>query len=167
MGSIRAVDMHASGEAVVAVGLGRFAYIFDTKKRSRASLVGKVYLKQKLNAVLFSSEEKAGPKDDDDRSGNDSDATGELDDGLAEGDDEVQEGFSSDEGANDGDDELPTAADEDGKTPKAKAKKAVRRKKKRTASAMAEAGEAAADGEEDTTAATPARRRKKRKDTAA
>jgi len=167
MGSIRSVGIHASGEAVVAVGLGRFAYVFETKKRSRASLVNKVYLKQKLTSVLFSSEDRAVPKDDGDQSGNESDVTGVADgDAVADGDDdEVQEGFSSDEEGNDGDDEKAHAAGEgeDSKSPKAKAKKIVRRKKKRKASdAVGEAGEASADGEEDATDTKPAKKKKKK-----
>jgi len=171
MGSIRAVDVHTSGEAVVAVGLGRFAYVFETKKRSRASLLGKVYLKQKLNTVLFSTEERAGSKDDGDQSGNESDATGDLDGALPDADaDEVQEGFSSDEEGNDGDDENPLAAGdgESNKSPKAKAKKVLRRKKKRKASsAVDETGEASADDKEASTTAKPVRRQKKRKASAA
>lgn len=162
MGSIRAVDTHASGEAIVAVGLGRFAYVFETKKRSRASLLGKVYLKQKLNAVLFSSEERATPKDDGEQSGNESDATGDLEDGLAEGDDEVQEGFSSDEEGNDGDGEAETTI-----TPKAKAKKTVKRKKKRKAASGTEVAEADAGDEDDGADIKPVRRLKKRKASAA
>jgi hypothetical protein len=170
MGSIRAVDVHTSGEAVVAVGLGRFAYVFETKKRSRASLLSKVYLKQKLNTVLFSTEDRAGSKDDGDQSGNESDATGDLDGALPDDDDEVQEGFSSDEEGNDGDDENPLAAGdgESNKSPKAKAKKVLRRKKKRKASsAVDETGEASADDKEASTAAKPVRRLKKRKASAA
>jgi len=145
MGSIRALDVHASGEAIVAVGLGRFAYIFESKKRSKASLVGKVYLKQKLCSVLFSSEERAVPKDGHE-SDEDSDATGCRDEGDIEGpdDDEVQEGFSDDEAA---DAEAEAA-------PRAKA--ALKKKRRRKVSVEEKT-------EEEAEAPAPALRKKKKR----
>eukprot|EP00448_Togula_jolla_P008738 CAMPEP_0170594372 /NCGR_PEP_ID=MMETSP0224-20130122/13962_1 /TAXON_ID=285029 /ORGANISM="Togula jolla, Strain CCCM 725" /LENGTH=517 /DNA_ID=CAMNT_0010918419 /DNA_START=79 /DNA_END=1629 /DNA_ORIENTATION=+ len=99
MGSIRAVDVHSSGDAVVAVGLGRFAYLFSTRKKP---MVSKVYLKQKLCSCLFSSEEPAKEASDDENSeeeaAEDGEAEAEEHNDNAEND-EVQEGFSSDEDA--------------------------------------------------------------------
>eukprot|EP00446_Apocalathium_sp_SHHI-4_P044226 CAMPEP_0177403878 /NCGR_PEP_ID=MMETSP0368-20130122/61099_1 /TAXON_ID=447022 ORGANISM="Scrippsiella hangoei-like, Strain SHHI-4" /NCGR_SAMPLE_ID=MMETSP0368 /ASSEMBLY_ACC=CAM_ASM_000363 /LENGTH=603 /DNA_ID=CAMNT_0018871917 /DNA_START=38 /DNA_END=1848 /DNA_ORIENTATION=- len=111
MGAIRSVDVHDDGSVLAAVGLGRFAYVFATKKRK---MVCKVYLKQKLCSILLSAEpynaaKGADPADDEDDDGEvtgeekDGDAAGE---GAGEGDiapedkDEVQEGFSDDD--NDG-----------------------------------------------------------------
>lgn len=75
MGSIRSVDVHCSGEALVAVGLGRFAYVFQTGKRSRIGPSSKVYLKQKLCSVLFSSEAAVASKEENGaESGEESDA---------------------------------------------------------------------------------------------
>lgn len=155
MGSIRAVDIHASGEAVVSVGLGRFAHLFETKKRSKASLVSKVYLKQKLCSVLFSSEEKVASKDDGlDLSDVETDATGGLDDDdLADGpaNDEVQEGFS-DDGEEGGDEAAENAAS---------AKKPKRKKRRRSMTTTAEAAQAT--GEQEATSAPDAGTRKKKK----
>jgi len=142
MGSIRAVDVHASGEAVVAVGLGRFAYVFETKKRSRASMVGKVYLKQKLCCVLLSSEDRAVPKDGHE-SGEDSDATGCRDGpDVADGpdNDEVQEGFSDD------DDAEATGADADAEAEAAPHTKAPGKKKRRRRESVEVEAEAAEPG---------------------
>lgn len=157
MGSIRALDVHASGEAVVAVGLGRFAYIFETKNRAKASLIGKVYLKQKLCCVLFSNEDRAVPKDgkgDDE----DSDATGCQDEPEVDGpdDDEVQEGFSDDEDA-----EADVEADAEAEAePRAKAAGKKKRRRK-----TAEVEVEAEDEQEAPAAAQPAglRRKKKRR----
>lgn len=153
MGSIRAVDVHTSGEALVAVGLGRFAYVYESKKRSTASLVGKVYLKQKLCSVLFSSEARVGDKNEDE--GEDdagSDADGDRD-GVAgdpgPDDDQVLEGFSDDE---------PDAA----KAVKPVAAGGKKKKKRRVASADAPEATDAAEEEEPTPSAG-AKRLKKRK----
>eukprot|EP00929_Paragymnodinium_shiwhaense_P058603 TRINITY_DN29356_c0_g1_i1.p1 TRINITY_DN29356_c0_g1~~TRINITY_DN29356_c0_g1_i1.p1 ORF type:complete len:532 (+),score=157.57 TRINITY_DN29356_c0_g1_i1:120-1715(+) len=102
MGSIRAVDVHCSGDALAAVGIGRHAYIFNVRKKKMSS---KVYLKQKLCSVLWSSEEDLSKKDEsDDEEASDVDKDGSEDD-AAGSNDEVKEGFSSDEeaGAGDGD----------------------------------------------------------------
>lgn len=109
MGSIRDLDVHCSGEAVVAVGLGRFAYVFDPRKKLVQS---KVYLKQKLNCVLFSSEARAKPPSKEEQEEGeeevgeddeveDGDITGaeEIDDREAPAGDEVAEGFSDEEAA--------------------------------------------------------------------
>lgn len=103
-GSIRAMDVHATGETLVAVGLGRFAYVFETRKRR---MVSKVYLKQKLCAVLMSSEERQAPKgdasdDEDEEAEADEAAEGTEEPHIAE--DKVIEGFSDDEGEGGGDD---------------------------------------------------------------
>merc|ERR1719203_1426779 len=63
MGSIRALEVHQSGEALVAAGLGRFAYVFETRKRL---MVSKVFMKQMLTAVLISGEERKGAEKSDD-----------------------------------------------------------------------------------------------------
>jgi len=87
-GSIRDVQVHPGGEVLVAVGLGRFAYIFSTKKRD---MLSKVYLKQKLKCVLFSEEKAVVPdseNEDDDSEGADN-PDGPLHD-------ELEEGFSDD-----------------------------------------------------------------------
>lgn len=87
MGSIRSMDAHASGDAIAAVGLGRFAFIFDPRKKKMTS---KVYLKQKLCSVLFSSEAKVQKDESDEEDKEDAEGPAE---------DEVQVGFSDDEGA--------------------------------------------------------------------
>lgn len=160
MGSIRALDVHAGGEAVVAVGLGRFAYIFETTKRSRASMVGKVYLKQKLCSVLLSSEERAGPKDGKE-SDDGSDATGCRDGAdAADGpdDDEVQEGFSDDEDAE------VSGRDADAEAEAAPKQKGTKRKKlkRRRVSAEVEAKDGAHEVS-GSAKATGLRRKKKRR----
>lgn len=108
MGSVRAVEVHKSGDVVVAVGLGRFAHVFDLRKR-RQKLLSKVYLKQKLCSVLVSAEERvrpAGGSDDEDAASDAaSDATGGVEEPVDEvkaeephrPTDEIQEGFTSDE----------------------------------------------------------------------
>jgi len=53
-GSIRDIDFHPSIPAISAVGLDRFLHLFDTK--TRKSII-KIYLKQRLNKVLFSQYE--------------------------------------------------------------------------------------------------------------
>lgn len=101
MGSIRSIDAHASGDAIAAVGLGRYAYIFDPRKKK---MTNKVYLKQKLCSVLFSSEAKLQKDESDEEDKED-------EEGPAE--DEVQVGFSDDEGAAPQDEgDAATAADE-------------------------------------------------------
>jgi len=129
MGSIRALDVHQSGEALVAVGLGRFAYVFETRKRQ---MISKVFLKQKLCSVLLSSEERKGAKaaggsDDEAEEGEEEEEGAQNQDGeepKAEND-EVEEGFSDDgEGGT-------AEAPEDGGEAVAKA---ARRKKRRKSS---------------------------------
>merc|ERR1712032_85613 len=98
MGSIRALEVHQSGEALVAAGLGRFAYVFETRKRK---LVSKVFMKQMITAVLISSEERKGAKESDaenssEDGGNEEDITGDEKD-EEKGEDALQEGFSSDD----------------------------------------------------------------------
>lgn len=102
MGSIRAMDVHQSGDVLVAVGLGRFAYVFETRRRA---MLSKVFLKQKLCSVLLSSEErkgaKAGAKEDDEAEEEEEEEGAQGQDGEepnAENDenDEVEEGFSDD-----------------------------------------------------------------------
>eukprot|EP00971_Amphidinium_carterae_P286274 5684127-Amphidinium_carterae.1 len=92
MGAVRAIDVHCSGDAMVAVSVGRFAYLYDVRKR-RDLGTEKVYLKQKLCSVLFSSEAKQQVKDDAD----DNEEKEEEDNVSGDGADKVQEGFSSDE----------------------------------------------------------------------
>mmetsp|Transcript_11822 Transcript_11822/g.26064 ORF Transcript_11822/g.26064 Transcript_11822/m.26064 type:complete len:546 (-) Transcript_11822:225-1862(-) len=106
-GSIRSIDVHSSGQALVAVGLGRFAYIFDTGK---TNLISKVYLKQKLCSVLLSSDaydvnkilggsSKKDEDSDDEEPKPEDEEEGQVDGDEAENDvDDVQEGFSDDEG---------------------------------------------------------------------
>lgn len=48
-GSLRSIDVAPDGKTVAAVGLDRFVHIFDLKTRKR---VKKIYLKQKMNAVV-------------------------------------------------------------------------------------------------------------------
>mmetsp|Transcript_85992 Transcript_85992/g.267599 ORF Transcript_85992/g.267599 Transcript_85992/m.267599 type:complete len:490 (-) Transcript_85992:14-1483(-) len=110
VGSLRAVDVHCSGEVLVTVGLGRHAYIFETRRRRMTS---KVYLKQKLCSVLFSSEERQAPKSSD-KEGEEEEEEGKEADEAEEGpagEDEVQHGFSDDEpeapGAGEGDEAEP------------------------------------------------------------
>mmetsp|Transcript_61871 Transcript_61871/g.138163 ORF Transcript_61871/g.138163 Transcript_61871/m.138163 type:complete len:448 (+) Transcript_61871:65-1408(+) len=101
MGAIRDVDVHCSGKALAAVGLGRFAYVFPTVGKE---MICKVYLKQKLNCVLMSSEAMETPKEDKDqeegeeeqaeKDEEDEDAGAEA---GAAAEDEVEEGFSDDE----------------------------------------------------------------------
>jgi len=109
MGSIRACDVHRNGQVMVAVGIGRHAYVFETRKKRMNS---KVYLKQKLCSVLMSAEESKTKEAKDDEGEEEED--GERDDitGADGSEDEVQEGFSDDEevgvgdgGAQDDDDE--------------------------------------------------------------
>merc|ERR1712232_175899 len=99
MGSIRDIGVHCSGEALVAVGIGRFAYVFETRKKRMHS---KVYLKQKLCSVLVSSEERKSKQDSDDdaNSAEEADAPGASKGEAPDGsEDEVAEGFSSDSDA--------------------------------------------------------------------
>merc|ERR1712032_1469822 len=98
MGSIRALEVHQSGEALVAAGLGRFAYVFETRKRK---LVSKVFMKQMITSVLISSEERKGAKESDDEhssedDGNEEEAKDANSDAEA-CEDALQEGFSSDD----------------------------------------------------------------------
>jgi len=146
-GSIRAVDVHATGEALVAVGLGRFAYIFETRKRR---MVSKVYLKQKLCAVLMSSEERQAPKGE---ASEDEDEEAEAEQGAegAEGaqephvaEDKIVEGFSDDEGEAD----------------KAGAAQAPRKRKKRK---QAAADADAPEGDEEPDASKPRKKKIKKK----
>ncbi|CAE7450366.1 WDR74 [Symbiodinium natans] len=104
MGAIRDIDVHCSGKALAAVGLGRFAYVFPTVGRE---MICKVYLKQKLNCVLMSREEMEKPKKPQDQEEGEEEEKLEEDDevdlGEAQGPaqtsaaDEVEEGFSDDE----------------------------------------------------------------------
>jgi len=65
-GSVRSISFHPTEPLLAAVGLDRFLHVWDS--RNKKSQV-KVYMKQRLNHVLFSSfvppEVKAEPKDDD------------------------------------------------------------------------------------------------------
>merc|ERR1712039_1104874 len=120
MGSLRAVEVHQSGEALVAAGLGRFAYVFETRKRK---MISKVFMKQMITAVLVSGEERKGVAESDEDASEDEpneEAKNEQNDEERD-EDAVQEGFSSDE-AN-GEDE--NEAQED-----AGPKKAVKRKRR-------------------------------------
>merc|ERR1712113_644721 len=87
-------DVHRNGDALVATGLGRFAYVFDTRRRT---MISKVFLKQMQNAVLVASEARKGAQDSDD------DDDSEGDEAAADGteakteQDDVEEGFSSDD----------------------------------------------------------------------
>ena len=102
MGAIRDIDVHCSGKALAAVGLGRFAYVFPTVGRE---MICKVYLKQKLNCVLMSREEMEKPKKDKDQEEGEEEEELEEDDEVDAGEaqvpaqtaaDEVEEGFSDD-----------------------------------------------------------------------
>eukprot|EP00435_Cladocopium_sp_Y103_P011788 s1351_g3.t1 len=101
MGAIRDIDVHPSGDAMAAVGLGRFAYVFPTKGKQ---MLSKVYLKQKLNCVLMSSEAMVKPKEEKTTQEEGEEEKPE-EDALVEGggpeteaaEDEVEEGFSDDE----------------------------------------------------------------------
>jgi len=166
MGSVRSLDVHCSGEAVVAVGLGRFAYVFNTSKRSRIGPTSKVYLKQKLCSVLFSSEAATASKEENDaESGEESDVTGcreGSDGGAAEGD-EVQEGFSSDEEAKE--DAPDDAGGNEASSVAAGAKK--KRRKRKLAPDIAFEGEGSADAADqaaaDSAAVVEGTARKKRR----
>jgi len=57
-GSIRGVAFHPSLPVIAQVGLDRFARVFDTKTMRP---VCQVYMKQRLNCVLFDAEEKIAP----------------------------------------------------------------------------------------------------------
>jgi len=155
MGSIRALDIHASGETMVAVGLGRFAYIFETRKRSTASMVGKVYLKQKLCSVLMSSEASAVAKEAEDDDA-ESDATGGAEPVDGPDHDEFQEGFSDDEDDGDG-----SGADAGEAAEPAQPLLKGRKKRRRKAVVAVEAG-GAADGEDDPPAAGASKKKKRR-----
>merc|ERR1711934_247766 len=68
MGSVRDLATHSKENVLAAVGLGRFVYVYNTANKK---MIAKVYLKQKLNCVLFSSEgrtKSTGSKDDASRS---------------------------------------------------------------------------------------------------
>ncbi|CAK9028687.1 unnamed protein product [Durusdinium trenchii] len=101
MGAIRDLDVHCSGKALAAVGLGRFAYVFPTAGKQ---MLTKVYLKQKLNCVLMSSEAMIEAKKEDSKQeegeeeqGEDDEVVDVQDDAPAETvADEVEEGFSDD-----------------------------------------------------------------------
>lgn len=53
-GSIRDIAMHPTMNVVATVGLDRIMRVFDTESRQQ---LHRVYLRQRLNCVLFSSEE--------------------------------------------------------------------------------------------------------------
>jgi hypothetical protein len=139
MGSIRAVDVHRSGDVLAAVGLGRFAYVFDVRKRV---MISKVFLKQKLCSVLFSAEDKKAVKDEkDDADGGEGGEEEEREVDEAEDEDAgdgVEEGFSDDEQNDDEDDEIHEGLDDEGdldedeeseeKAPPPKSKKGKKRK---------------------------------------
>lgn len=97
MGAIRAVSVHPSGDHLVAVGLGRFAYQFGLRERDAQS---KVFLKQKLCSVLMSAEAKQKPKGSSDNEGEEAQEGREEEAMDADNgkDDALEEGFSSDEG---------------------------------------------------------------------
>lgn len=103
MGSIRQVSVHCSGEVLVTVGLGRFAFIFDTTNRRKRRLLSKVYLKQKLCCCLFSAEQREVDKKPV-KASDEGDVTGEEEE-MGPSEDEVREGFTSDEEENAGDEE--------------------------------------------------------------
>merc|ERR1712047_172428 len=108
MGGIRDIAVHPSGEWVVAVSVGRFAYVFNTRKKDAEE---KIYLKKKLCSVLFFSEpmlseaerEKLKEKEEnaeDKGSDNEaafSDCTGEIGNSDAEEDSALEDGLSDDE----------------------------------------------------------------------
>lgn len=99
MGAIRDVDVHKSGDAIVAVGIGRFAYVFETRKKRMHS---KVYLKQKLCSVLVSAEEHKTKQDASEEEACEDEEAAATGDGPEGPDDELAEGFSSDEEADKG-----------------------------------------------------------------
>ncbi|CAJ1351329.1 unnamed protein product [Effrenium voratum] len=126
MGAIRDMDVHCSGDAMVAVGLGRFAYVFPTKGRN---MICKVYLKQKMNCVLMSSEamkkeEKDGKQEEGEEEPpeDDKEVDEPGDEELEE--DKVEEGFS--------DDEAEDAAAQGAKQKRRKASKGKTKKRKAT-----------------------------------
>jgi len=126
MGSIRALDVHKSGEALAAVGLGRFAYVFETKRRRMSS---KVFLKQKLCSVLMSGEDRKGSKgasdDDENEDSEDGEEKEKDEDEESLKEDHVQEGFSSDENAEGSHGEQD--GEDAGPVPKSKRKKRRRK----------------------------------------
>jgi len=60
-GSVRGIQMHQSEPMIAAAGLDRFMRVYDVNTRKQ---LNKVYLKQKLNAVLFSTQTKEQAKAD-------------------------------------------------------------------------------------------------------
>ncbi|CDJ35089.1 uncharacterized protein EMH_0095140 [Eimeria mitis] len=57
MGAIVGLGLDPAGEHLIAVGLGRYAYVFNAKSRK---LCEKVFLKQKLTCLLAGAGEAAG-----------------------------------------------------------------------------------------------------------
>jgi ribosome biogenesis protein NSA1 len=61
-GSVRGIQAHESSPMLAAVGLDRFLRVYDVHTRAQ---LHKIYLKQKLNAVLFSAQTPAQAKESD------------------------------------------------------------------------------------------------------
>jgi len=110
MGSIRSVSIHPSGSYVAAAGLGRFAYVYNRSKRQ----THKVFLKQKLTAILLSNE--AGPGGSDGGSESSDYDNGHGSDGDITGDEESDHSYSGRDSdiddSDDDDDEKGDSADE-------------------------------------------------------
>lgn len=64
MGAVRAIGVHADGGSLVAVGPGRYAYMYVTSTRGKRGLpAAKIFLKQKLCSVLVSEEPYEPPRE--------------------------------------------------------------------------------------------------------
>jgi ribosome biogenesis protein NSA1 len=95
-GSVRQLMKHPTLPRLAAVGLDRMLRIYDTDKRKQLSCV---YLKQRLNCVLFGKDETWGATDDDGNPGEMEDA----DDWDIDQDDVVKDYVDSDEEEGDDD----------------------------------------------------------------
>jgi len=99
-GSVRALSCHPSLPYVSCVGLDRFLHVFHQSTRK---LAHKVYLKQRLTAVLFSEQIPAPAADSEGSDASDGEAYSELDgsdseaEELGSGEDASESGEASDD----------------------------------------------------------------------
>ena len=102
-GSVRSIQAHATLPLLAACGLDRKLRVYDVKTRAQ---VHTIYLKQKLNALLFSGETPLNKKAREDAEA----AAAAAAEAAAGGDDVWLHGIKKEAGVADDDDEDPAAA---------------------------------------------------------
>ena len=101
VGSIRQLKKHPTLPRLAAVGLDRMLRVYDTNKRRQLDCV---YLKQRLNCVLFHKNHIWDSTGDTGAISDDDDDDLDVDDGDIDQDDEVRDYVDSDESDNEDDD---------------------------------------------------------------